>query len=570
MSLTDDLYNTGFPGGMFNSGFAGTWLAQRVADAKPAPQGGQTYAKVLIAEGDTQCLANQALHGQTQNVDALLGRGQPPGAFALHTEGPRHLGEEGAGAGLPLRRLPGRADRGSVAGHHRRPHRRSSRLGHHRQRHPRRLARPGHHHPVARVPRHLRGRQGADRRRRCSPPSHPSSTPGWRTLPRRRCRRSSTRTSRTSPPPAPRSKNSRECGSSSTTVAAAQVPGALQPVWSEDFTLVAAAIGTGDDVAARAGRDPRSSHTRRRVGLVQARPLGPAGHHPASERQPVGGPPALRLGAGHRRPTGLGFISAPLTHDLVVVGPASLDLWVKSTAGRHRPPGARSPRSDPTGRSCSSRPASYGRATGRSSRRVDGDPSGAHLPRVHRRATSPRQVHAGADSDPPLRLRIPRRIADPGDRSPRPAVNGRCGLSPPTRRTATVTDTVGLGGATPSALVLSVVPGITPPDRAARLPFAARPAMQELRAGGQRRLERLATAAERPRMESAFESATGVTPVRASAGTATRRRIDEGWNLRPLPQGGVVTRHGRTGDGQRARPARAVLAHAAHRVRRPG
>ncbi len=29
---------------------------------------------------------------------------------------------------------------------------------------------------------------------------------------------------------------------------------------------------------------------------------------------------------------GLGFVSAPLTHDLVVVGPASLDLWVKSTA----------------------------------------------------------------------------------------------------------------------------------------------------------------------------------------------------------------------------------------------
>ena len=28
----------------------------------------------------------------------------------------------------------------------------------------------------------------------------------------------------------------------------------------------------------------------------------------------------------------------------------------------------------------------------------------------------------------------------------------------------TVTDTVGLGGTTPSALVLSVVPGITPPD----------------------------------------------------------------------------------------------------------
>ncbi len=72
MSLTDDLYSTGFPGGMFNSGFAGTWIAQRIADAQPAPQGGQQYARVLIEEGDQQCLANQALHLQTQNINALL------------------------------------------------------------------------------------------------------------------------------------------------------------------------------------------------------------------------------------------------------------------------------------------------------------------------------------------------------------------------------------------------------------------------------------------------------------------------------------------------------------------
>ena len=72
MSLTDDLYSTGFPGGMFNNGFAASWLAQRQADAQPAPAGGQAWAKVLIQQGDRQCLANQALHGQTQDIQTLL------------------------------------------------------------------------------------------------------------------------------------------------------------------------------------------------------------------------------------------------------------------------------------------------------------------------------------------------------------------------------------------------------------------------------------------------------------------------------------------------------------------
>lgn len=72
MSVTDDLYSTGYPGGIFNDGFADSWIQQRVQDAEPAPQGGQPYARALIAAGDKQCLANQRLRLQTQNVDALL------------------------------------------------------------------------------------------------------------------------------------------------------------------------------------------------------------------------------------------------------------------------------------------------------------------------------------------------------------------------------------------------------------------------------------------------------------------------------------------------------------------
>ncbi|MGO9457298.1 MAG: CocE/NonD family hydrolase [Acidimicrobiales bacterium] len=72
LSVTNDLYTTGFPGGIFNDGFAASWIAERVAAAKPAPTGGEKYAQALIKQGTQQCLANQKLRLQTQNVETLL------------------------------------------------------------------------------------------------------------------------------------------------------------------------------------------------------------------------------------------------------------------------------------------------------------------------------------------------------------------------------------------------------------------------------------------------------------------------------------------------------------------
>ncbi|GAB07071.1 peptidase S15 family protein [Gordonia amarae NBRC 15530] len=72
MSITDDLYSTGFPGGIFNSGFANSWITERQKDALPAPSGGQPYARELIRRGDKRCLANQKLRLQTQNVRKLI------------------------------------------------------------------------------------------------------------------------------------------------------------------------------------------------------------------------------------------------------------------------------------------------------------------------------------------------------------------------------------------------------------------------------------------------------------------------------------------------------------------
>jgi len=73
MSVTDDLYlGTGNPGGIPNVGFARTWIEERQADARPAPQGGQPYARELVKRGDRHCRRNQRLRLQTQNAVAIM------------------------------------------------------------------------------------------------------------------------------------------------------------------------------------------------------------------------------------------------------------------------------------------------------------------------------------------------------------------------------------------------------------------------------------------------------------------------------------------------------------------
>jgi predicted acyl esterase len=72
LSPTDDLYSTGYPGGIYNDGFAAGWTAGRVSDAEPAPEGGQPWAAAEIATGDKTCLANQRLHLQAQSLESLV------------------------------------------------------------------------------------------------------------------------------------------------------------------------------------------------------------------------------------------------------------------------------------------------------------------------------------------------------------------------------------------------------------------------------------------------------------------------------------------------------------------
>ena len=96
MSPTDDLFSTGYPGGIYNNGFAASWIAQRIDDAKPAasyrdghlvrlattpvPNVGQpwTYAEIdaesaVGGDSSSTCLGNQALHGQSESLASLVG-----------------------------------------------------------------------------------------------------------------------------------------------------------------------------------------------------------------------------------------------------------------------------------------------------------------------------------------------------------------------------------------------------------------------------------------------------------------------------------------------------------------
>jgi predicted acyl esterase len=90
MSVTDDIYTgTGYPGGIFNDGFARTWVVERMEEAKPAPGGGQPYARELVRRGDKHCRDNQALRLQTEDALAIQ-RANPfrtPSLFAHRSPG---------------------------------------------------------------------------------------------------------------------------------------------------------------------------------------------------------------------------------------------------------------------------------------------------------------------------------------------------------------------------------------------------------------------------------------------------------------------------------------------------
>ena len=70
LSVLDDTYDTLYPGGIFNNGFALGWAKDRQSDARPATRAGQgqAWARKRIAGGDQTCRDDQALRLQSANV----------------------------------------------------------------------------------------------------------------------------------------------------------------------------------------------------------------------------------------------------------------------------------------------------------------------------------------------------------------------------------------------------------------------------------------------------------------------------------------------------------------------
>jgi len=178
MSPTDDLFSTGYPGGIFNMGFAASWVDARIDDAKPAAayEGGRivplsstpvsnvgqpwTYYEIDAERGDSAnasstCLANQVLHGQSESLSTLVGpKLVAPGTGPFLVRSPLHapVGRAHHRPGLHFRCARGRPDRTAMAGSPQFLSRRHAGIRHHGQRRPHRLDRPADHESLARIP----------------------------------------------------------------------------------------------------------------------------------------------------------------------------------------------------------------------------------------------------------------------------------------------------------------------------------------------------------------------------------------------------------------------------------
>jgi predicted acyl esterase len=75
LSVLDNSATTLYPGGMLNTGFALNWTKDRDHDARVASAtGGQAWALDRIKQGDATCKANQVLHQQAVNLVAKVRR----------------------------------------------------------------------------------------------------------------------------------------------------------------------------------------------------------------------------------------------------------------------------------------------------------------------------------------------------------------------------------------------------------------------------------------------------------------------------------------------------------------
>ena len=371
MSPTDDLFSTGYPGGIYNDGFAASWIgaADRRRQGRPPPTATARWSRALDDPGVERRPALDLLRdrrgagGQrtgrrrpawptrrsTSSRESLAGlvgpaAGRPghragPGPVAVRPPVHGRLGQPHHRAGLPVRRAPGRADRAAVAGADRRHARR-----------PRRCSPTWSTAATSTRPTPRRSAAGSS-----------SSTSTWPTrsrpqpsgLGRRRPRRVHQlrvgrlgpgaaaghplhRRAKTWPPPARSSPTQtplvrgalrqRRRSRSGPGDIAVDLLGRTSPAGRRRARSTTLYFGPGG-VAAR-----RQPPTATGSATLHPGPGGAARDQPARRRQRLGGRSRLGLDAGpgrrrHRLPDRARSPTAT-----TIVGPATLDLWVKAAA----------------------------------------------------------------------------------------------------------------------------------------------------------------------------------------------------------------------------------------------
>ncbi|MEZ5374486.1 MAG: CocE/NonD family hydrolase [Microthrixaceae bacterium] len=106
LSVIDGPWREQWPGGVYNDGFTKQWLAER---DRQAQAGGQSWDAKRIAAGDTVCADNQRIRSQNLDFEKFGRAGELPGRARGPI--PPALGATNQRAGLPVGRVPGRADR---------------------------------------------------------------------------------------------------------------------------------------------------------------------------------------------------------------------------------------------------------------------------------------------------------------------------------------------------------------------------------------------------------------------------------------------------------------------------
>ena len=463
LSVTNDLYTTGFPGGIYNDGFAASWIAERVAAAKPAPTGGEKYAQALVKQGTKQCLANQKLRLQTQNVETLLKESnyrtpalydqRSPEAWAQHIKVPVYIAgaleDEQTGPQWPAV-LSGLAHDPHVYatllnGTH------SDSLG------PAILSRWLEFldiYVAGQVPKAtptVTALSGDLYQLLASAPAEPFPTIRFTTAPNLATATADFQKG------TPRVRVLFDNGGGSVG------PGAFQPEWEQDYTSwpPPKAVATTLDLGSGGSLSSSKPATAATVSFQPDPTARPATDLAVTQNAWAPLPPydwAPITGAN-----GIGFVSPALKDNEVVIGPASLNLMLKSSAA------------DTDLQATVSEVLPDGKEMYVTSGFLRADDRA--LNKAASTATDPVPTYLASTASPlpkgtftlvripidPIafafrtgsRIRIT--VEAPGGTRPEwafasPHTNGH------------VTDTVQLGGADPSSLVLSVVPGITPPD----------------------------------------------------------------------------------------------------------